>query len=172
MAVSRERRHLRSLEAVYVEDLLSDDALRFDEFGARRLLESVRESLEREARNPLACGMILLRLAESQVDMAEGRMHSLCRAVETFRRALAVFTAALTPTHQVTLKCRWRLAQTLIRRGDVEAANKELQTILDLKGEVLTIQASSTDALALVATIIGQAKNDGLLDRPRQLQVI
>ena len=105
--------------------------------------ERARDAVTRHNTSETQATM-LLRLGTTQRDVAEGRVYALGRAVETHRRAVALFERVLPSPHHATLTARQVLAETLAQASQLDDARDELRAIL----EHAPTRAAAREALA------------------------
>lgn len=144
----------------YVASLLADNRLRLQDCESHAMVAAFRDAVEAESSNDVAVALLYLKLGGVQREIAEGNRYALDRAVETHRRAHALFAQALDVSHHATLKARHALARALIANDDLPAARTELQGIVDLRTTTpaFVIQDdrhSVLQATAIVAHLLG-----------------
>lgn len=143
----------------HIASLLADDKLRLQDCESHAMVAAFAAAVQAESSNDIAVALLYLKLGNVQRDVAEGSRYALDRAVDTHRRAHALFARALDVNHHATLKARHALARTLIAYDDLPAARTELQGIVDLRttpGFVIQDDRHSVlRAAAIVAHLLG-----------------
>lgn len=142
-----------SPHALYIDGLLNDPLLRVSDCELAPALTAFRASIVAEAPNDLATATALLKLGTLLRDVAEGRVYTLTRSIETHRHALGLVATSLGEKHSAALAVRRALIETCLLLKDSGAARDEYAQIIAVQNAMDPVPKSIEDNRAALRAL-------------------